>query len=488
MHNINPHSKKTGSRSKPEQVIIIMADGVGTSLLQRLLDAGKLPGIEQMFMHNGKRTIDSAVTAFPSTTGPAHLPFLTGRFPGPCNIPGIRWFDPDKYRSCLFSPFRFRSYMGIGNFFLKYDMAPSVKTLFQEITDHATIAGNIRKGVRPGRDLTFASKVLHNLKSFASQDWRGFDRLAEKKLLQAVDSRISLIFSVFYGPDSNGHKEGPNCDKVHAACLAIDHTITDLDHLLRRQGRREKTLVFLVSDHGMSATHSHFDLHAVLDRLHGPCLAHPTIWKGFYRARSAVMVSGNAMAHIYLKIQQRHNIFLDSPDKTLLKIIDELLANPAVNQLIGRNSDNSLQVITKNGSAKISELQPDNIIYTCRGEDPFAYPTSLNGSFSDREMLEKTFNTDYPDAPRQLLQLFKSRRCGHLVVTSTSGHDLRAGYERPPHLGSHGSLHRDHMLVPLLCNRKLRDGARRTVDVFTSILATLDLPISPDIDGKNLFR
>ena len=93
--------------------------------MRDLIRAGRLPAIGR---HLGN--FREAVTAFPSTTGPAYLPFLTGCYPGTCNLPGIRWFDKDSYASRRFSKDRFRSYVGAESFYMNGDIA-KIPTLFE---------------------------------------------------------------------------------------------------------------------------------------------------------------------------------------------------------------------------------------------------------------------------------------------------------------------------------------------------------------------
>jgi arylsulfatase A-like enzyme len=53
------------------------------------------------------------------------------------------------------------------------------------------------------------------------------------------------------------------------------------------------------------------------------------------------------------------------------------------------------------------------------------------------------------------------------------------------HASTHGSLHRDHMLVPLLVSKPVRGTARRTADVMPSALAALGLPKASELDGSS---
>ena len=63
--------------------------------------------------------------------------------------------------------------------------------------------------------------------------------------------------------------------------------------------------------------------------------------------------------------------------------------------------------------------------------------------------------------------------------------DYRAKYEPIPHVSSHGALHREHMLVPLLVNRPVQGLPRRTVDVMPSALKVLGVPIPTGLDGES---
>jgi hypothetical protein len=52
-------------------------------------------------------------------------------------------------------------------------------------------------------------------------------------------------------------------------------------------------------------------------------------------------------------------------------------------------------------------------------------------------------------------------------------------------VSSHGALHRDHMLVPLLLNRPPAAAPRRTVDVMPSALSALRKAVPAGLDGES---
>ena len=116
--------------------------------------------------------------------------------------------------------------------------------------------------------------------------------------------------------------------------------------------------------------------------------------------------------------------------------------------------------------------------------DPLLVGTNLSAATSE-EAYAATIDTDYPDSVVQIAHLAASPRAGEIILSAARDWDLRGRYEPIPHLSSHGALHRDHMMVPLLVNRPIGGTPRRTVDVMPSALAALGRPIPPGLDGRS---
>jgi hypothetical protein len=62
------------AKSSIEHAIVLLADGARADVIGEELAAGRLPNIARYLVGNGSDI--PAVTSFPSTTGPAYLPFL----------------------------------------------------------------------------------------------------------------------------------------------------------------------------------------------------------------------------------------------------------------------------------------------------------------------------------------------------------------------------------------------------------------------------
>ncbi len=127
--------------------------------------------------------------------------------------------------------------------------------------------------------------------------------------------------------------------------------------------------------------------------------------------------------------------------------------------------------------------KPNGITYRVReGEDPFGY-RGMPVEMSHDQALAATFDTEYPDAPYQLLKVIGSSRSGDVIVSARKGYDLRNKHEYPEHKASHGSLHREHMHVPLFMNTEISADYVRTVDLFPTMLSLTGHSVEGDIDG-----
>jgi len=104
---------------------------------------------------------------------------------------------------------------------------------------------------------------------------------------------------------------------------------------------------------------------------------------------------------------------------------------------------------------------------------------------SDRQWLEATADTDYPDLPSQILAYFRARRAGDIAVFAAPGWD----FGQKNHAG-HGGLRPEEMFVPILLAGPGvpagRADAVRTVDIMPTLLELLGRPAARNLDGHSL--
>ena len=461
--------------------IFIMADGARADVFSELLNGGDLPNISKYLVEKG--CYKEAVTVFPSTTGPAYTPYIFGKYPGRCNLPGIRWLDRDVYNDKLLSFDRFRSYIGLETYFMNRDVSLDYQTLFEIFPRNVNIFNELSRGAGFKNDKTLFSKLYYKVKSHFTDKSDEVDLVARRILLQSLKEYPDFIYAVFLGIDTYSHLNHPFHKKVINSYRRIDEMIGLLAKNLESEGRLEETLIIVASDHGLTQTHSHFDSLEFMNDQGYKTFYYPNVFKHFTDADAACLISGNAMANIYVKSKDgwgRKSTF-----EELAGLVDNFIERPEVDIVAGLDHKGRSRIKSTMGEA-VTWLDKDgNINYQKIKGDPFNY-NGMPKKMSSEEALAHSFNTEYPDALLQIIQLLESPRTGDLILSAGPGYDLRAKHENPEHRSSHGALFRDHMLVPLVMNAKVNKEFIRTVDIFPTILSFLGQPIPNNIDGISL--
>ncbi len=466
-----------------KRCIVLLADGARPDVFRELCDEGKLPHCEQLFLKQG--SFSKATSVFPTTTGPAYLPFLTGCYPGTCNVPGIRWFDKKAYGLGKPKLKRFRSYVGLESFLMNHDIEISTPTLFEIFQNPVNIFSAINRGTPSKANKTKYSRIWYWYYAHLTDRWNVPDEAALQKLLKALDDETDFAFVVFPGVDEFSHFSHPRHPKALGAYETIDRAIGQIVQKLEKRGWLEETLIFVVSDHGLSKTEQHFGVASFLEARGIKTFYYPKILKWNFDAAS--MVSGNGMTHLYFRdsrgwVGRTPFHQLEEMRGSLLR---DLLEQEGVDLIAGQEEDGSLIAVSRRGRALIQNQNGKIHYQILAGADPFGYP-ALPKIMEDRESLKLTFHTEYPDALAQLLQLFRSPRTGDWVLSASKGWDFRKRFEHPEHRSSHGGLIKEHMLIPFFSNVPLPAEPMRSCDLYPTILKLTGRPIPLGIDGISL--
>jgi hypothetical protein len=242
---------------------------------------------------------------------------------------------------------------------------------------------------------------------------------------------------------------------------------------------------FVGSDHGITVMREHSDPAVLLEADGGPTLRHPIhVWRR--GARVATMVSGNASVQLYFDPRSGRERPL-TESGIPMAMLERLLALPAVRLAACRGDAGGVVLRTHRGRARLAEAA-GLIQYQPETGDPLGLGGYLE--LDDRDLLSRTRETDLPDAPRQLLQLFQTVRAGDLVLAAALGADFRGPWEIPEHRAGHGSLIAEHMEVPIAASVALPDSPVRTVDLMPTILERLDVAVPSGVvlDGVPFSR
>ncbi|MEQ9619641.1 MAG: alkaline phosphatase family protein [Deltaproteobacteria bacterium] len=463
--------------------IFIMADGARADVFSELLEQGELPNISKYIIEKG--SFRKAVSVFPSTTGPAYTPYILGKYPGRCNFPGIRWFDRSLYadKRRLFSFHRFRSYIGLETYFMNSDVSNNNRSLFEIFPRSGNILNELSRGVKITNDKTRFSKLYYKVKSHFTDRSDEVDMVARRILLRSLKDLHDFIFVVFLGIDTYSHINHPFHKKVIDSYRRIDETVGVAAAQLKSEGRLDETLFIIVSDHGLTQTHSHFDSVEFIRKQGYKTFYYPNVFKHFTDAEAASMVSGNAMSNIYVKHPdgwRRKSTF-----EELGRLADNIVERPEVDIVAGLDEMGRSRIKSVRGEAAAWLDEKGLINYEKISGDPFGY-NGMPEKMSMGDALKESYHSEYPDALMQIIQLLEAPRSGDLVLSANPGYDLRARHENPEHFSSHGALFRDHMMVPLAMNVKINKECVRTVDIYPTILTLLGQSVTADIDGVNL--
>jgi arylsulfatase A-like enzyme len=450
-------------------VIILLADGARPDVLGAALRTRELPALAQLAEEGGSHTI---ATVFPSVTGPAYTPFLTGQHPGSVGLPGLRWYD--RAHSACRWPSYARSYIGPQCRFLDRDLAEDAETMFELADSSIGALSVIRRGLTPSRQIgsgsAFVARTAVTHFRGKVSGWLDIDRNIGGRFVQRVrDERPEFGFAAFTGIDKASHAFGHDSGMVHDAMRVVDDVCGRIRADAERSGRWDSTHLWVVSDHGHSRVTTHEDLARVVASLGFRVVAHPwTVRRG---AQIAVAVSGNAMAHIYTGLESRTQRFWPSLSSEWDCVANMLLSRESVDVMLLPLSPASCEVSARERGSAVVSWDDGRYAYHPITGDPLGI--GEHDYLSESDAFDVTVDSFYPDAIVQIARISSCARSGDIILSAAPDWDFRARYEPIPHVSSHGALHREHMLVPLITNRPIQGPARRTVDVMASACAVL---------------
>jgi hypothetical protein len=195
------------------------------------------------------------------------------------------------------------------------------------------------------------------------------------------------------------------------------------------------------------------------------------------------MVSGNAMAHIYLDVERRERPWWPALAPVHESLATALLDRDAVDLMLLPHGEDRCEIRSGARGSAFVERAGGLYRYARDSGDPLGVCADVEGDAD--AVFDATRDGDYPDAIVQITTLAGSSRAGDLILSAAPGWDFRSRYEPIPHMSAHGALHRDHMMVPLLMNRRAARAPRRTTDVFASALDALGVASPSEMDGRS---
>lgn len=454
---------------KESSVIVLVADGLTPDALARAMADGDVPELASLAAAGGLHTI---TTVFPSVTGVAYLPMLTGWHPGPAGVPGLRWYDRSRRVPALLG--HSRSYVGPQVRRIDGDLAPEARTVFELAGARALGSmAMVTRGLPPrgrldrGWRFNAAAARAHLAGDVAA--WAALEEELAARFVERVRrEQPRFAFAAFTAGDKATHAGGSGALLARRSLQLVDEVARRVRLDAEADGRWRTLHLRITSDHGHAPVTRHAELADLVRDLGFRVRAHP--WTLPDRSEVAVMVSGNGMAHVYADLDTR----VRRPWTELPRERTERLATIA-----GHPAVDLVAVLSAAGALEVRRQREEALVLAEGGR--FSYrPVSGDplgcGAFErlcPDAAHERCRDTPYPDGVVQLAQLAMAPRSGDLVVSAARGWDLRRRHEPVEHHSSHGALHREHMLVPLLGNRPAAGRPRRTADLFADVTRAL---------------
>jgi len=509
--------------------IVFMVDGVNADVFRRLLDDGRLPNLRRYFVDRGLY-VERCVVSLPSVTLSNETSLVTGLWPGHHGVTGNTWFDRNRLVLRNYEELAEKNLVD-GDY-----LAP---TIFERLSDVTTLS----LFFQPHRG---AAQFVENLLSAGPPYFFGWydlvDRISLWRFVNVAEiAKVqgefpAIVFSYLLSPDMEAYRHGISSDAYRAA---LDHTDAQVGRILRdleSAGRLDRTVLVMVSDHGMTDVVRHRpiydffrdELRLAVSRVEGP-------WEqtsfenriAYYQSISCVLAgSGDRYWAAYLRkpravssdakppfenwlVRPSAEDLRDYPtrDGHRVDLIARLLAEEAVDVVAWRAGPDHVNLATRRGVAEAARSGPDGCRYslrTIRGDDPLGYDGEvplgmLDGSAHDAsEWLAATAGSSYPDLVPQIMAYFDAERSGDLVVFAAPGWDFgkvnKAG---------HGGLRPEEMFTIFLAagpgvpharwsglptENSGDPGPARTVDLVPTLLGLLGRPVPPGLDGRNVLR
>ena len=474
---VGQHKETTGNTAS-----IILIDGLDQARFQKALKKGRLPNLQKLI--NKGTYIKNGIGSFPSMTGYAFYPFITGHDAVESGIIGLRWFDRSLDVGNL------RNYVGRTNVWMNQDITDSIKTFYELSGDQYTASINsfMNKGVADAR----ITGWTHTTAKFEGKSFIGpirsipfaGEELAKnhyqhesevmKMAAEQLEQNPKVQWIALPSPDATFHVDGMT-DYYDDLVQYIDSLIGDFQITIDKLGQSDTRMLAIVTDHGIASVENNIDFlkeakeEMRLDLIRGNAVNYRSMQlkeplSDFVDKDGYFVINGNLCAMLYMRDPSkteneswRSNLASEQitnfPKNGESIDLTEGIANlEGLEFVIFRKDKNTIIVKNREGEASI-ENQGDRYKYTSLSSNPFGYEIELRDTFlTTDQWLEKTINTDYPDAVYRLYSVLDMPNVGDFVLTSKEGYDFAKDYEVivGNYKGGHGGIKANQLRVPYI--------------------------------------
>jgi len=476
-HVYNGHHSETSDHT----LSIILIDGWSQKLMQQALKDGLMPNVQAMI--DKGIYVENGIGSFPSMTGYAYYPFVTGKPATDSEILGLRWFDRSLDKGNL------RNYVGRTNVWLNQDISDTIPTFFEMAGDQYTCSINsfMNRGVADGsvtgwalttakfRDRSFVN-VLQNIPLAGDEltvDYYQHETNIMQQGQQQLEQNPKVQWLTLPSPDASVHVDGYT-DQYDNLLTHIDSLIGAFQLTIDSLGQTKSRMVALLTDHGIANVKENIDIPGILMERFGISL---------YRGNSLnytsmlldqplddivehdghFVINGNLAALLYMtdptlegndawRNNLTHKMLTAYPTKSQsINLPKEIASIQGIEMVMYRKDKETIYLENGKGIAAITH-RDDKYSYQVISADPLQYSeyNLQDTTMTQEEWIAATIHTNYPDAVYRISQFLEMKDIGDMTITTHEGYDLAPDYEVivGNYKGGHGGILADQIRVP----------------------------------------
>lgn len=487
-------------KRQQRRVILIIIDSLNPRALEGAISRGLMPAME--FLRGRGFFTDSCVSVFPTMTPTCAASIVTGTMPSDHQIPGFVWFNRDENRivnygvsfTAVFKTGVYRVVQDLLFNLNRYQLSRRVRTLYEVIEGAGLLTAAVnpfiyRSGYKHQPQIPWLMQLaaLFRLKGSlagprhlflgnmcpAPDLWSnlttvpGFlnkfgvnDNYSGRVASWLISSGKQPDFLSVYLPDTDGyaHRNHPeemdtSLQKADLQLQRILNSFTSWDQAVR------DNMFIIVGDHSqslvLSASNGLINLDTLLNGFTSISLGELN-----GRSKELALCPNERMAHLYILKQ----------DKQVLPRLVELLASDSrIDQVVWK--EGACYQVRRGGESGCLRFWAGGELSDIYGAK---WRIEGNPNLVGAQRKGQTLYFDqYPDAFSRLAGCLSAKHAGDIIITARPGYEfVGEGAPEHPGCGSHGSLHRDDSLVPLVVtgvDAKL--NSPRLTDLYPLILA-----------------
>lgn len=488
---------------KKKKIILTIIDSFHPKALANCFRENSVPALA--FLKEKGFHRDDCISVFPTMTPVAASSIVTGRFPDFHQVPGFIWFDRIEkrfinYGATLSAVLKMGVYQVIQDLIFNLNnkqLNKKAKTIFEILEEAGFSTAAINFFIYRGKNL-FSVNVPWLVKLFTR--FKFLESLFGPKILffgeickpaklfrqknlqlpvgpfnkfgvnddfsgivssQVIKEGLQPDFMLVYLPDTDhfAHRNDP-CHSEESLVKADYQLQRILNSFKSWEEAIEKNIFIIVGDHAQSIVRNDsdfaIDIPGMLNNFKQVALG-----KRMFLKKELAVCPNERMAHIYIFKKKL---------KIIQKITKLLRRDPRIDQIAWKE---------RKGGRHLYHVicGKDNLSFWRNGKyiDEFQQGWGFEGNLKVVEGValgnQLTFN-EFPDAFNRIATILDCQQSGEVVVTAKLGYEISGeAAALHPGCGSHGSLHREDSLVPLVVAGSDKfNHVRRITDLYGAIL------------------